>query len=443
MTTGEPLVVRCAMKPLPTLTKPLRSVDIATREPAAGAARAHRLLHRARPPAWWGRRCWRSCSPSAYREKFGGDHIDDVRAALAAYEERIGWKRRRPDTARWSSSASWAPARRPAARAAGRGAGRRARSTPTTCSSSASASSIEDYFASHGERAFREAEEEVGLRAARGAARAGALARRRRDRAPSACASCSPATPSCCSTSTPRPPGSAPAARRPLARDRERFDGAARRARAALRRRWPTRSCPTARRDAVRRALPALRDLAHARRARSCCGRRGVGDYPVYVGEGVLDGALLAGPRPRASSSPTRPSARCYARAARRTSRRDVRDRRRARRPRRWRPPSACCAALADAGMDHDDHVVALGGGVVGDVAGFCAAVYQRGVRGRAGADDARRAGRLRLRRQDRRRPAGGQELRRRLPPAARPCSPTRRRWRRCRRPSSPPAGPR
>jgi tRNA-guanine family transglycosylase len=33
---------------------------------------------------------------NAYREKFGGDHIDDVRAALAAYEERIGWKRRRP-----------------------------------------------------------------------------------------------------------------------------------------------------------------------------------------------------------------------------------------------------------------------------------------------------------------------------------------------------------
>src|SRR5207302_10413346 len=34
MTTGEPLVVRGAMKPLPTLTKPLRSVDIGTHEPA-------------------------------------------------------------------------------------------------------------------------------------------------------------------------------------------------------------------------------------------------------------------------------------------------------------------------------------------------------------------------------------------------------------------------
>ena len=45
MTTGDPLYARAAMKPLPTLTKPLRSVDIATKQPAAGAARAHRLLH--------------------------------------------------------------------------------------------------------------------------------------------------------------------------------------------------------------------------------------------------------------------------------------------------------------------------------------------------------------------------------------------------------------
>ena len=31
---------------------------------------------------------------AAYREKFGGDHIDDAMAALRAYEERIGWSRR-------------------------------------------------------------------------------------------------------------------------------------------------------------------------------------------------------------------------------------------------------------------------------------------------------------------------------------------------------------
>lgn len=35
---------------------------------------------------------------------------------------------------------------------------------------------------------------------------------------------------------------------------------------------------------------------------------------------------------------------------------------------------------LADSGMTREDHVVALGGGVVGDLAGFCAHVYQRGV---------------------------------------------------------------
>ncbi len=35
---------------------------------------------------------------------------------------------------------------------------------------------------------------------------------------------------------------------------------------------------------------------------------------------------------------------------------------------------------LARTGMTREDHVVALGGGVVGDLAGFCAHIYQRGV---------------------------------------------------------------
>ncbi len=37
-------------------------------------------------------------------------------------------------------------------------------------------------------------------------------------------------------------------------------------------------------------------------------------------------------------------------------------------------------SGLARAGMTREDHLVALGGGVVGDLAGFCAHVYQRGV---------------------------------------------------------------
>jgi chorismate synthase len=94
MTTGEPLIVRCAMKPLPTLTKPLRSVDIATREPAQ--ALRERTDSCVVPAAGVvGEAMLAIVLAGAYRDKFGGDHIDDVRTALAAYEERIGWRRRR------------------------------------------------------------------------------------------------------------------------------------------------------------------------------------------------------------------------------------------------------------------------------------------------------------------------------------------------------------
>jgi chorismate synthase len=95
MTTGEPLVVLCAMKPLPTLTKPLRSVDIATHAPAE--ALRERTDSCTVPAAGVvGEAMLAIVLAGAYRDKFGGDHIDDVRAALAAYEERIGWRRGRP-----------------------------------------------------------------------------------------------------------------------------------------------------------------------------------------------------------------------------------------------------------------------------------------------------------------------------------------------------------
>jgi chorismate synthase len=93
MTTGAPLVVRGSMKPLPTLTKPLRSVDIATHEPAE--ALRERTDSCTVPAAGVvGEAMVAFVLADAYRRKFGGDHINDVEAAVHAYEERIGWRRR-------------------------------------------------------------------------------------------------------------------------------------------------------------------------------------------------------------------------------------------------------------------------------------------------------------------------------------------------------------
>jgi chorismate synthase len=92
MTTGEPLIVRGAMKPLPTLTKPLRSVDTATHEPAQ--ALRERTDSCTVPAAGVvGEAMVALVLADAYRQKFGGDHIDDVLQAVRAYEERIGWRR--------------------------------------------------------------------------------------------------------------------------------------------------------------------------------------------------------------------------------------------------------------------------------------------------------------------------------------------------------------
>ena len=91
MTNGDPLVVRGFMKPLPTLTKPLRSVDIATHEPAE--ALRERTDSCTVPAAGVvGEAMVAFVLADAYRRKFGGDHIGDARAALAAYKERIGWR---------------------------------------------------------------------------------------------------------------------------------------------------------------------------------------------------------------------------------------------------------------------------------------------------------------------------------------------------------------
>jgi chorismate synthase len=91
MTNGQPLIVRGAMKPLPTLTRPLRSVDTATHAPAE--ALRERTDSCTVPAAGVvGEAMVALVLADAYSHKFGGDHIDDVHQSVRAYSERIGWR---------------------------------------------------------------------------------------------------------------------------------------------------------------------------------------------------------------------------------------------------------------------------------------------------------------------------------------------------------------
>ncbi|MHB1809813.1 MAG: chorismate synthase [Solirubrobacteraceae bacterium] len=91
MTTGAPLVVRGAMKPLPTLTKPLRSVDTETHEPTqALRERTDSCTVPAAGVVAEAMVCF--VLADACRQKFGGDHVGDAKAALASYKQRIGWR---------------------------------------------------------------------------------------------------------------------------------------------------------------------------------------------------------------------------------------------------------------------------------------------------------------------------------------------------------------
>ena len=91
MTTGAPLVARVAMKPLPTLTKPLRSVDIGSKEPAE--ALRERTDSCTVPAAGVvGEAMLALELARAARDKFGGDAMRDVLEALDAYKERIAWR---------------------------------------------------------------------------------------------------------------------------------------------------------------------------------------------------------------------------------------------------------------------------------------------------------------------------------------------------------------
>jgi chorismate synthase len=91
VSNGEEIVVRAAMKPLPTLMRPLRSVDIESGEPGEA------LVERSDTAAVEALSVVAEASVAfelarAAREKFGGDAVDDFVAAYRAYLERIPWQ---------------------------------------------------------------------------------------------------------------------------------------------------------------------------------------------------------------------------------------------------------------------------------------------------------------------------------------------------------------
>ena len=91
VSNGEEIVVRAAMKPLPTLMQPLASVDLQTGEPGEA------LVERSDVSAVEALAVVAEASVAfelarAAREKFGGDALGDFVAAHEAYLERIDWQ---------------------------------------------------------------------------------------------------------------------------------------------------------------------------------------------------------------------------------------------------------------------------------------------------------------------------------------------------------------
>lgn len=169
---------------------------------------------------------------------------------------------------------------------------------------------------------------------------------------------------------------------RPLARDRGRFEDLHRQRR-SLYESVADAFLPPNGRDIVHRVLPALvalRDAGSPPGLRLVWARAASGDYPVYLGRGLLGSGFFEPPGGRRYLVTDSNVAGAHASAAERLE------------PlgRAVIPPGESEKTLgrleevlremARAGVERDDLVVALGGGVVGDLAGFAAATYQRGI---------------------------------------------------------------
>jgi chorismate synthase len=94
VSNGEEIIVRAAMKPLPTLMRPLRSADLESGEP--GEALVERSdVAAVEALAVVAEACVAFELARAAREKFGGDALEDFVGAWRAYLERIPWSARK------------------------------------------------------------------------------------------------------------------------------------------------------------------------------------------------------------------------------------------------------------------------------------------------------------------------------------------------------------
>ena len=163
---------------------------------------------------------------------------------------------------------------------------------------------------------------------------------------------------------------------RPLARDRGRFDQL-HGDRVALYDSVADALLPPGDRDTLRRALPALRRLESAPAGTRLVWASALsGEYPVFLGDGLVAAGFFHPADGRrfvvtdetvARAQPFEGDERIVVMPGEEHK--------------TIHGAEFVLRALAEAGAERGDVVAAVGGGVVGDLAGFCAAVYQRGIR--------------------------------------------------------------
>ncbi|MGB7587650.1 MAG: bifunctional shikimate kinase/3-dehydroquinate synthase [Solirubrobacterales bacterium] len=135
---------------------------------------------------------------------------------------------------------------------------------------------------------------------------------------------------------------------------------------------------PQGGREMLGRALPSIQALAELPAGvKLLWAASGPGEYPVLVGSGLLEAGWWPLEGRRFCITDTAVGALYCDRLGPLEARIEVEPGETAK---TMAEAERVLRELAGAGMTREDHVVALGGGVIGDLAGFCAHTYQRGV---------------------------------------------------------------